>query len=98
MALVQEHALRDELFHRDLYAVSLVRPMGIGSLGMLSGPHSRVGRYLMEAFREGFIDFSELPKSVQDLVPSPPKAAPAANKGRQGEARRLDGNSITHAY
>ena len=84
-ALMEEHALRDELFQRDLLS-SLVRPMGIGSLGMLNGSHSGASaRYLMEAFREGFIDFSELPKNLQDMVPPPPKAAPQVLKAAKAK-------------
>jgi hypothetical protein len=84
-ALVEENALRDELFRRNLFAPHVVRPMGIGSFGALSEPNSKVSMYLMEAFKEGFIEFSELPKSLQDMVPLPPRAAPQVMKAAKAK-------------
>jgi hypothetical protein len=72
-ALTAERDLRDGLIFEG-FAVSLLRPMGLPRLGLLRDGYSTVSLYLMEAYREGFIDAGELPENLQKMLPPAPGA------------------------
>lgn len=79
-ALTAEMGLREGLLLEG-FTVSLLRPMGLTRLGLLLDSNSMVSRYLMEAYQEGFIGASELPESLQKMIPPAPGAKkPAIEK------------------
>jgi len=71
-ALTAEEDLREGLSLAG-FVVGQLRPMCIPELGYLWDMSSRVSIYLIEAFREGFIDQSDLPESFPVQPPREPK-------------------------
>jgi hypothetical protein len=69
-ALTAEAELREGLYYAG-FATGRLTYMGIRELGDLRDSNSRVYRYLMEAYHEGFIARSELPENMQNMVPHP---------------------------
>ncbi|PTR14469.1 hypothetical protein C8R31_106142 [Nitrosospira sp. Nsp2] len=80
-ALTAEAELREGLYYAG-FATGRLTYMGIRELGDLRDPNSRVYRYLMEAFQEGFIDQSELPENFPKMTQEPKNLASEALKSR----------------
>ena len=80
-ALTAEEDLREGLSLAGFAAGSLI-PMCILELGSLGDPNSRAYRYLTEAFKEGFIDQSELPDNFPKMVREPKNPVTKALKAR----------------
>ncbi|SEO37380.1 hypothetical protein SAMN05216404_11928 [Nitrosospira multiformis] len=80
-ALTAEADLREGLSLAGFAAGGLT-PMCILELGSLKDPNSCVYRYLMEAFREGFIDQSELPENFPKMTREPKNPVSKALKTR----------------
>jgi hypothetical protein len=64
------------------FAASSLIPMNILELGLLSDPDSRVYRYFLEAYREGFIGQSELPENFPNMTREPKNPVAKSLKSR----------------
>ena len=71
-ALTAEEDLRDGL-NLAGFATGQLRPMCILELGTLKDIYSCTSRYLIEAYKEGFIDQSDFPENFPKMAPREPK-------------------------
>ena len=71
-ALTAEEDLRDGL-NLAGFVTGQLRPMCILELGTLRDIYSGTSRYLIEAYKEGFIDQSDFPENFPKMAPREPK-------------------------
>jgi len=85
-ALQAEHELRDSLYEKNIPFSSVIIPMPLNGVGLLSDSQSRISRYLLECHEHDFIKAADLPDIVRDrIIPkAKPVRAPAQRANSDG--------------
>jgi hypothetical protein len=78
-----ESALREELTSNGVTYSGYLRPMPVRGFDVTDA-NSTVSRFLLEAVQFGFLDASDLPPPLQELVPPPATQQPTPKPKRSG--------------